>query len=170
MLRQQYSLSMHRKVVSCHLNRIRHSACSLDGRLEVLRKLFRSLYAGIERRCLPRMESYQTHHSVLRKIGISSSDTLTSPLMRTLAMRAHPSGFPCYLRARKSRLRERFIGRSRCLVTLFTMFCQMYERLMRNHHSGKICSSSGDNKLRLSSVGIDYSSPFPSQSFAHHYP
>jgi hypothetical protein len=155
MLRKQYSQSMHRKV-SCHLNRIRQSACSLDGRLEVLSNLSCSLHAAIERRCLPRVDSYQAYHLVLRKIGISSSDTLTSSMLRTLAMRAHPSGTPCYLHARK--------------ITLFTMTCHMYERLMRNHHPGRICSSSGDNRLRLSSVEIDYSSPYPNQSFAHHCP
>ena len=169
MLRQQYSLSMHRKV-SCHLNRIRQSAYSLDGRFEVLSKLFRSLHAKIERRCLPRVESYQTHHSVLRKNGISSPGTLASPLLRTLAMRTHPSGTPCYLHIRKRRLRRGFVGWPRYLITLFTMSYHMYERLMRNHHPGKMCSSSRGNRLRLSSGGIDYSSPCPNQSFAQHCP
>ena len=160
---------MHREV-SCHLNRIRQSAYSLDGRLEALSKLFRSLYAKIDRRCFRRVESYQTHHSVLRKNGISSSDTLASPILRTLAMRTHPSGSPCYLHIRKRRLRRRFVGWPRCLITLFTMTYHMYERLMRDHHSGRICSPSGDNRLRLSSVGIDYSSPYCNQSFAQHCP
>lgn len=160
---------MHRKV-SCHLNRIRQNAYSLDGRIELLSKLFRSLHAAIERSCFPRVDSYQTHHSVLRKIGIPSSDTLTSSILPTLAMRPHHSGTPCYLHARKRRLRRRFVGWPRCLITLFTMTCHMYERLMRNHHPGRICSSSGDNRLRLSSVEIDYSSPYPNQSFAHHCP
>jgi hypothetical protein len=160
---------MHRKV-SCHLNRIRQSAYSLDGRLEALSKLFRSLHAKIERRCLRRVDSYQTHHSVLRKNGISSSDTIASPLLRTLAMRTHPSGTPCYLHIRKRRLRRRFVGWPRYLITLFRMSYHMYERLMSNHHPGRICRPLGDNRLRLSSCGIDYSSPYPNQSFAQHCP
>jgi hypothetical protein len=160
---------MHREV-SCHLNRIRQSAYSLDGRLEVLSKLFRRLHEAIEQRCLPRVESYQPHHSVLRKKGISSSGTLAFPILRTLAMRTHPSGTPCCLHIRKRRLRRRFVGWPRYLITLFTMSYHMYERLMSNHHPGRICSPLGDNRLRLSSGGIDYSSPYCNQSFAQHCP
>jgi hypothetical protein len=169
MLCQQHSLSMHRKV-SCHLNRIRQGACSLDGRSEVLNNLSCRLPATIARRCLPRMVSYQMHHSVLCKIGISSSGVLTSPILRTLAMRVHPSGTPCYLHARKSRLRERFIGRPRCLISIFTFFCHIIEWLMSKCHPDKICGSPKDNRLRLSSVEIDYSSPCSNQLFAHHCP
>ena len=160
---------MHRKV-SCHLNRIRQSACSLDGRLEALSILFRSLHEEIERRCLLRVESYQSHHSVLRKNGISSSDTIASPLLRTLVMRTYPSGTLCYLYSKKRRLRRRFVGWPRCLITLFTMTYHMYERVMRDHHSGRICSPSRGNRLRLNLGGIDYSSPCPNQSFAQHCP